>query len=239
VTPEVGALLRRALEAGRETLYQRARQVVVASERLAHDAGGEVREAGPEPAIWQRPTPSQQNADALALLAETALHHELDPGAPGERHQVVVHVDAPVLADPDQVGQCELEDGGRVSAETSRRLACDATRVIMVHDAEGRVMEVGVRTRTIPPAMRRALHYRDRVCRFPGCGTRPREGHHVQHWGEGGPGTTARCTRRATRSSANATMTVSSSGGRTVRAGWANGSTWAGHSLCSTRRRTR
>ena len=43
----------------------------------------------------------QQQADALALLAETALHHGIDPGAPGERYQVVVHVDAAVLADAD------------------------------------------------------------------------------------------------------------------------------------------
>jgi hypothetical protein len=45
------------------------------------------------------PMRAQQQADALALLAETALHHEIDPGAPGERYQVVVHVDAAVLAD--------------------------------------------------------------------------------------------------------------------------------------------
>jgi hypothetical protein len=186
VTPEVGALLRRALEAGREVLYQRARQVAVASARLAQDAWGDVEHAEPKPPMGERPTQGQQNADALALLAEAALHGELDPGSPAERYQVVVHVDAPVLADPAQPGQCELEDGSRVPAGTSRRLACDATRVIMRHDVEGRVVEVGARTRTIPPAMRRALHYRDRVCRFPGCGTRPREGHHVQHWAEGG-----------------------------------------------------
>jgi hypothetical protein len=36
------------------------------------------------------------------MIAETALHHDLDPGAPAERYQVVVHVDAPALADPDQ-----------------------------------------------------------------------------------------------------------------------------------------
>jgi hypothetical protein len=59
----------------------------------------------------------------------------------------------------------------------------------MRHDDEGRVVEVGVRTRTIPPAMRRALHYRDRGCRFPGCGTRVGEGHHVRHWAQGGPTT--------------------------------------------------
>jgi len=54
---------------------------------------------------------AQQQADALALVAETALHHGIDPGAPGERYQVVVHVDAPALADPDQPGQSVLEWG--------------------------------------------------------------------------------------------------------------------------------
>ncbi len=132
---------------------------------------------------------AQQQADALALLAEAALHHELDPGAPGERYQVVVHVDAPALADPDQPGQSVLEDGGNVSAETSRRLACDASRVVMRHDEEGRVVEIGARTRTIPPALRRALQHRDRGCRFPGCRASFGEGHHVRHWAQGGPTT--------------------------------------------------
>ena len=132
---------------------------------------------------------AQQQADALALLAETALHHGLDPGAPGERYQVVVHVDGPVLADPDQPGQSFLEDGGRVSAETSQRLACDASRVVMRHDDNGRLLEVGARTRTIPPALRRALHHRDRGCRFPGCGIRFGQGHQLRHWAHGGPTT--------------------------------------------------
>jgi 5-methylcytosine-specific restriction endonuclease McrA len=132
---------------------------------------------------------AQQRADALALLAETALHHGLDPGAPGERYQVVVHVDAQALADPDQPGQSVLEDGARVSAETSRRLACDASRVVMRHDDEGHLLEIGARTRTIPPALRRALHHRDRGCRFPGCGVRFGQGHHLRHWAHGGPTT--------------------------------------------------
>ena len=137
----------------------------------------------------ERPTRAQQQADALAMLAETALHHELDPGAPGERYQVVVHVDAPALADPDQPGATVLEGGTHVPAETCRRLACDASRVVMRHDQDGRVVEVGARTRTIPPALRRALHHRDRGCRFPGCGLALGEGHHVRHWANGGPTT--------------------------------------------------
>jgi len=59
----------------------------------------------------------------------------------------------------------------------------------MRHDAEGRVVEVGARTRTIPPALRRALHQRDRGCRFPGCGLPFGQGHHIRHWAEGGPTT--------------------------------------------------
>ncbi len=97
--PEVGALLVRALAAARETLYQRARARGLA-----------------DPAVTP-PTMAQQQADALALLAEAALHHELDPGAAGERYQVVVHVDAPALTDPEQPGQSVLEDGAHVSAE--------------------------------------------------------------------------------------------------------------------------
>jgi hypothetical protein len=173
--PEIGALLVQALAAARETLYQRAR---VPDGEVGH---GNVSA--------ETPTMAQQQADALALLAETALHHGLDPGAPGERYQVVIHVDAPALAEPDQPGQSVLEDGARVSAETSRRLACDTSRVVMRHDEDGRVVEIGARTRTIPPALRRALHHRDRGCRFPGCGVRFGQGHHLRHWAHGGPTT--------------------------------------------------
>jgi hypothetical protein len=173
MTPEAGAVLLQALAAAREILYQQKRQTFdnlgdVSAETLPFE---------------------QQQADALALLAESALHHAVDPGTPSERYQVVVHVDAPVLADPATPGQSVLEDGVRVSAETSRRLACDASRVVMQHGRDGHVVEVAARTRTIPPALRRALHHRDRGCRFPGCVVRFGQGHHIRHWAEGGPTT--------------------------------------------------
>jgi hypothetical protein len=56
----------------------------------------------------------------------------------------------------------------------------------MRHDADGRVTEVGARTRTIPPAIRRALLHRDHGCRFPGCGVRVGQAHHIHHWAQGG-----------------------------------------------------
>jgi len=78
LTPEVGAVVMRALTAARDTMYRNAR---------VNDPEGDP------------PTVNQQQADALGLIAEAALHHQLDPGAAGERYQVVVHVDAAVLAD--------------------------------------------------------------------------------------------------------------------------------------------
>jgi 5-methylcytosine-specific restriction endonuclease McrA len=175
LAPEVGVLLLKALGAARDTLYQQARA-------CRSDAG--VTDVSAEPS-----TMAQQQADALALLAEAALHRGIDPGAPGERYQVVVHVDASVLADPDEAGQSVLEDGLRVCAETSQRLACDASRVVMRHDRDGRLLEIGARTRTIPPALRRALQHRDHGCRFPGCGLPFGQGHHIRHWAQGGPTT--------------------------------------------------
>jgi 5-methylcytosine-specific restriction endonuclease McrA len=123
-----------------------------------------------------------------------AHQHDLDPGASGERYQVVVHVDAPVLVNPEQPGQSVIENGAKISAETSQRLACDASRVVMRHDEAGHLVEMGARTRTIPPALRRALHERDRRCRFPGCGIRSGQGHHLRHWAQGGPTTLSNLT---------------------------------------------
>ena len=65
-------------------------------------------------------------------------------------------------------------------------MACDAAVVAMVHARDGSVLSVGRRTRTIPPHIRRALEERDRGCRFPGCGCRFTEAHHVKHWADGG-----------------------------------------------------
>ena len=176
LTPEAGAVLRQALAAAHETLYQRAHSTDAAA-------------AIPEDVPAETPSTAQQQADALALLAETALHHGIDPGAPGERYQVIVHVDASVLAESGAPGQSVLEGGTHVSAETSRRLACDASRVVMRHDEDGRIVEVGARTRTIPPAIRRTLHHRDGGCRFPGCDLPFGQGHHIRHWAHGGPTT--------------------------------------------------
>jgi hypothetical protein len=102
----------------------------------------------------------------------------------GERYQVVVHADAGALAGDS--GGCELDDGPALAPETARRLSCDAS-VVRIGQGRGQPLSVGRKTRTIPPAIRRALQRRDRGCRFPGCDNRRFvDAHHIEHWARGG-----------------------------------------------------
>ena len=71
-----------------------------------------------------------RRADALVVLADTALASETLGRQSAERHQVVVHVDAMTLAAPADESSgsgCELEHGPVLPAETARRLCCDAS----------------------------------------------------------------------------------------------------------------
>ena len=55
-------------------------------------------------------------------------------------------------------------------------------------ERDGVPLKLGRRTRTISPALRRALAARDRHCRFPGCTARRFiDAHHIEHWAQGGP----------------------------------------------------
>ena len=172
LAPEAGAALLRALDAGVEQLY---------GPRCGQPSGG-ANEPADELSFEQR------RADALGLVAESALAAGLDAGNRGDRYQVVVHVDAEALAAEVAAGEggSSCLDGCPVSAETSRRLACDSALVVMRHAADGRVLDVGRRTRAISPGLRRALEHRDGGCRFPGCGRKLCDAHHVEHWADGG-----------------------------------------------------
>jgi hypothetical protein len=182
--PEAGAVLQKALEAAAEALYGRV-------------------PADPE-------TPAEaRRADAIGLLAEAALGEglgaEANVAARAERFQVVVHVSAETLqcdtcdtsshGERSPVGPAvgpapeppRIEHGPPVSAETARRLACDAGVVPMTHDRSGNVLDVGRKRRSVPTALGRALAHRDGGCRFPGCRARFYDRHHVHAWTDGGP----------------------------------------------------
>ena len=135
--------------------------------------------AGPEPIATRR-------ADALVRVAEgyfsgTGKEHG------GDRYLVHVHTDTETLKADGLGAAAEIEHAGNVSAETSRRMACDAGVVHWLEDCNGATLDIGRKSRTIPPAMRRALQRRDGGCRFSGCTcTRFVDAHHIHHWADGG-----------------------------------------------------
>jgi hypothetical protein len=172
--PELGAVVRKAL------------QTAAAAVRRPDDVSAETPLQIPANA---------RNADALRHMAETYLAHdgeETGAGASADRVQVVVHIDQAILAEGSAAGRdephrCELEDGPALALDTARRLACDATVVGLVEGEDGEPLDIGRKTRSIPAAIARALKARDGGCRYPGCDrTRFCEGHHVQHWADGG-----------------------------------------------------
>ena len=179
LSPEVGALLLKALEETEDKLYR------------------EQRAAGTD----HETTAAQRRADALGLWLEERLQ---------PRVQLVLHSfegaasPADAAESPAEAAECArvsaetsrtameapplvTEEGSRVSAETSSRLCCDAEVVPVARDADGSVLDVGRRQRTVGWRLRKALDARDGGCRFPGCGSRVRtHAHHITHWAHGG-----------------------------------------------------
>ena len=131
-------------------------------------------------------TPAMRRADALVVMAESFLQHGAAAMKGGDRHQVVVHIDEATLR-KGEAGRCEIDDGPAIPLATARRFACDCSKVEITEDEQGEPLDVGRKTRSIPPALRRALAARDKGCVFPGCDhKRYVDGHHVEHWADGG-----------------------------------------------------
>jgi Domain of unknown function (DUF222)/HNH endonuclease len=140
-----------------------------------------------EPREDEPPSPEARRADALVSLARAELAGGAEHGAGGDPVELIVHVDADSLRSDEVQERSELARGPSIAPETARRLGCDAA-VVRIIERDGRPLTVGRRTRTVPPALKRALDDRDPHCRFPGC-THERylHAHHIQHWARGGP----------------------------------------------------
>ncbi len=156
-------------------------------EALREEDPGDVTAETRAPGVIPGFLSAAHRADALVRMAETVIANGVATPPPGERFEVTVHIDAGSLTGEAPGGMSETDDARPLCSETVRRLGCDAALVGLVVDGDGEPLNVGRRTRAIPPTIKRALNARDRGCRFPGCNyTRFVEGHHVKHWARGG-----------------------------------------------------
>ena len=121
------------------------------------------------------------NAAALEEILNFYLTHQTD--RPGGHHRPHLNV----IIDLDQLnghGQGRLLNGTPISAQSIRRLLCDANIHRVITKGGSSVLDFGRSTRTISPALFTALVLRDKHCRFPGCERGPEycDAHHVTPW---------------------------------------------------------
>ena len=121
--------------------------------------------------------------DAFERLGHAALAG-LDPAAaaaqrPGDRYQVLLHVDL------DRPARSRVHLGPLLPASVRREVTCDAdVRAVLWQG--GRSVGLGRRRRVVDPMLRAMIEDRDDGCRV--CGRRGwLHIHHLVHWEQGGP----------------------------------------------------
>jgi hypothetical protein len=178
LTPEQGAIFQQAIASGTRQIFEEQKDVPTG-----------ISTEDQSPKILPMPHPiASRRADALARLSENFLSGKLASNA--GNFVVNLHTDIETLKAAGCGAESTLESAGQntgnVPAETSRRIACDAGLIHWL-DNKGEPLNIGRKSRTVPPAIRRALQQRDKSCQFPGCTcSRFVDAHHIHHWADGG-----------------------------------------------------
>lgn len=160
-----GALVQKALEVGRDREF-----------RLRHPNHEDAGHPGdPADVSW---------ADGLLHVAQAGLD-ALDVATaagrpPGERTQVILHLDADREVPP------RLHLGPVLPSNIGDYLSCDASvRYLLLR--HGQPVALARRERTVNARLRTVIEHRDGGCRVPGCDqARWLHVHHLRHWTNGG-----------------------------------------------------
>lgn len=137
-------------------------------------------------------TAGQRRWDALVHICEMALRHSgRTPDSHGEPTQVRLLVPLSTLRREDGSPAAETDWSQVLPASAARALSCDSVlRRIVTHPLDGRPLDVGSATRTIPVHIRIAVTATYRTCQWEGGCDLPVpwcDLHHVQHYADGGP----------------------------------------------------
>lgn len=184
MAPEEGTGFMAAIDsvAERTARRERAEATRTAGAPRAAEAPPADDEDGPAPGRL-----AARRLAALSVLAEAAADIGRRAGDP-PRREVVVHVDAAVLADDAAAGRAYVEGGPALTPSVVRRMLCEASVVGMI-ERDREPLAVGRRKRRATRAQRTALLRRDGGCARPGCLESRVErlhAHHLRHWLFGG-----------------------------------------------------
>jgi hypothetical protein len=132
-------------------------------------------------------SPGQRRADALVDLCREAMDSGRLAESGGEKPHLIVLIDSERIGN-QRSGSGETIEGTELPQSDLERLLCDSSVSRMIMGPASEPLDVGRKTRIIPPALRRAVMVRDRHCRHPGC-DRPARWCDVDHiipWWKGG-----------------------------------------------------
>lgn len=123
-----------------------------------------------------------RHADALtAICLDSLTGNSHDANSRPDLASLTVFVDT-------RFGPNGYTAGGPVIGPNSlAEIVCEGTVEVLATGAGGEPINVGRKTRTIPPRLRRFVIGRDRGCTAAGCSSRYRlQTHHITHWADGG-----------------------------------------------------
>lgn len=162
-------------------------------------------------------SPQRRRADGLVEVIQRGVA-AADGVRVTDKAKVVVTIDFDALLGR-VVGAGWTSSGDVLSAETVRRIACDAQVIPLVLGRDGEPLDVGRHERLVGRGLRLALIHRDGGCSFPGCSIPAAwtDAHHVLPWYLGGKtcllNTALLCRRHHTyvhRHNLTATVTATS-----------------------------
>ena len=172
-----------------------------AGELSRQDAANGIDFSSDDPPGSQMET-AENLAAALVQICADYLNSRAATADNADTFQVIIHAGAQAItgseaatdgpgslpvSHPAHPMRCHVQDGLAMSLSTLAVISCNATISTMIHDTAGAIIDVGRRTRTPPPALRRAIRERDGYrCQFPGCHSRRTDAHHIVHWANGG-----------------------------------------------------
>jgi hypothetical protein len=132
---------------------------------------------------------AHRRALGLVAVCRYFLEHVDEPGQArtGGRPHLLAVADLETLL-AESGGSARLESGVIIRGDVARRVACDAGISRVITSGRSEILDVGRTTRTISPALARAVVVRDEHCTHPGCHAPPWacEIHHLVHWALGG-----------------------------------------------------
>jgi hypothetical protein len=183
LAPAEGALLLAAIDTyldGRHPGAPRSERVAAATPSASPSSGDDPRNI------------DQKRADAFTEFVCAYLAGGAPDSTGADRHtlNVVCDLDTLLSGQWHDGSTCETLDGTALALSLLRRLRCDSS-LVRVLTTRGRILDIGTRNRSIPPALRKKLLLRDRGCVYPGCPhSRWVDAHHIT-WVDNGGGTDA------------------------------------------------